>query len=96
MTHQNDNQNSNQLPVSLGKYQYTDNQSNTHILEINSTDNFKIDRHPLSVRVQTVFQNTLIFVDNFGYKIEIKTNDGQPVAFYDESTNSSYDLSIAY
>ncbi|GAY73184.1 DUF4828 domain-containing protein [Lentilactobacillus kosonis] len=94
--YKNHNQNSDQIPVSLGKYQYTDKQANTHILEINSTDNFKIDRHPLTVRMQQAIQNKLVFVDNFGYKIEIKTNAGQPVKFYDESTNSTYDLSAAY
>lgn len=82
-------------PIFPGTYHYTDNNSHRHTLEIQSAFDLKIDRHSVPVQVKKTDRDEVVFVDNFGYKIEIQTNAGKPIKFYDESDNATYKLSLA-
>ncbi|WP_283679116.1 DUF4828 domain-containing protein [Lentilactobacillus sp. Marseille-Q4993] len=78
-----------------GKYSYLDRNNHRHEIQIDTTLNVKIDTHDLEVKVKDVSADNITYVDTFGYHLKIQANESRPVRFYDESTDQTYQLSIA-
>ncbi len=49
----------------------------------------------MSAKVSLLTRYELSYIDKFGYKLEIRGNESQPIKFYDESENYTYDLHSA-
>ncbi|WP_051907264.1 DUF4828 domain-containing protein [Secundilactobacillus oryzae] len=74
-----------------GVWVYVDELHNRkHLLEVRPDLSIAIDHQPLQVRVKSMTNEKLIFVDKFGYELVLSANDKQPTHLFDEADNQDY------
>ncbi|KRL95269.1 hypothetical protein FC21_GL000857 [Limosilactobacillus equigenerosi DSM 18793 = JCM 14505] len=82
------------LPVLYaGTWKYRDPERNRHHrLTISPNLTLKIDHQSIPVNVEKITLQELTFVDRFGYRITIETDQHRPVKLIDEADDQIYDL----
>lgn len=67
-----------------------------HKLEITVDLNILIDSHELPGKIERLDESSMVFLDTYGYHLQISAENLHPVSVYDEADNRSYDLSEYY
>lgn len=82
------------LPVLYaGNWKYFDGTRNrTHTISISPKLNLTIDDQAIPANVEHINSQELTFVDKFGYRITIQTNQERPVKLIDEADDQAYNI----
>lgn len=77
----------------VGSWQFVDPRNQRrHRLEISPNLDVQIDDHQLQVRVQNLNEQHLTFQDKFGYHLTVHANEQQPISFFDEADDCTYQI----
>ncbi|KRN20285.1 DUF4828 domain-containing protein [Pediococcus claussenii] len=74
-----------------GTWVYQDNSTNRkHQFEIQPNYDVYLDKQLIKTQVESVTPSRLILIDNFGFKIVIRTNGRSPISIFDEANDETY------
>jgi len=82
------------LPILYaGSWKYVDGTRNrTHTITISPKLNLTIDNQAIPANVEHITSQELTFVDKFGYRITVQTNQERPVKLIDEADDQAYNI----
>ncbi|BDR58463.1 DUF4828 domain-containing protein [Xylocopilactobacillus apicola] len=75
-----------------GDWYFSDQHGQKHHLVINNKLNIIIDQNKLDTKLIENHSNSIVFIDKYGYILQINLYKNQPTSIYDEAENISYDL----
>lgn len=83
--------------IYAGTWLFIDDLSQKHHKpEITVDLNILIDSHELPGKIEHLDESSLVFLDTYGYHLQISAENLHPVSVYDEADNRSYALSEYY
>ena len=74
----------------VGTWQFKDHRNRIHRLEIGPDLKLLIDGKDMSAKVSLLTRYELSYIDKFGYKLEIRGNESQPIKFCDKLKIMTY------